>query len=52
MAEQEPVQDAQDPVPARHKITGVAITWDADQILFLPVTMGTELPMSGPFTSC
>ena len=52
MAEQEPVQEAQDSVPATHKITGVAVTWDAKQIFFLPVSTGTARQKSGPFTSC
>ena len=50
MAKQEPVPDARDLVSAKHKITGVAITWDAEQVFYLPASRGTVRQKSGPFT--
>ena len=52
MAEQEPVQDAQDPVSASHKMTGIAVTWDAEQIYFLPASSGAARQKSKAFTPC
>ena len=52
VVEQEPVQAAQDAVSAKYKITGVAVTWNAEQIFFLPASRGTAHQKSGPFTSC
>lgn len=51
-AEQEPIQDAQDTVSANHKMIGVAITWDAEQIFFLPASSGAARQKSTSFTSC
>ena len=52
MAEQEPVQDAQDNVSISHKMIGVAVTWDAEQIFFLPASTGTARQKCRSFTPC
>ena len=52
MAEQEPTQDAQDPVSESHKMIGVAVTWAAEQIFFLPALSGAARQKSQSFTPC
>ena len=52
VAEQEPGQDAQDPVSAKCKMIGVAVAWDAQQIFFLPASLGTARQKSDPFDTC
>ena len=52
MAEQDSIQDAQDTVSANHKMIGVAVTWDAEQIFFLPASSGTARQKSQSFTPC
>ncbi len=38
-AGQEPDQDPRD-AEAKHSISGVAVTWDAEQIFYLPASAG------------
>ena len=52
MAEQEPVQDAQDLVSAKRKMIGVAVTWDAEQIFFLPASRGATRQEPVAIYSC
>jgi len=41
-ADQRADVDIEGPVLAKHKVSGVAVTWDAEHIFFLPASTGMQ----------
>jgi len=41
-ADQKADVDTENPVSAKHKVSGFAVTWDAEHIFFLPASAGMQ----------